>query len=50
MRIKEVRLQVAEALDWDTIRDEVLNRLKVRYSGSQNMSSTEALYLSSRAC
>lgn len=43
MKIKEVRLEVAEALEWEPIRDKVLNRLKVRYSVSQNMSSNETL-------
>jgi hypothetical protein len=43
MRIKEVRLEVAEALDWELIRDRVLSRLKIRYSTSQNMSSMDML-------
>lgn len=43
MKIKEVRLEVAEALEWELIRDKVLSRLKVRYSECQNISSMEML-------
>jgi hypothetical protein len=43
MKIKEVRLEVAEALGWELIRDKVLSRLKVRYSECQNISSMEML-------
>jgi hypothetical protein len=43
MKIKEVRLEVAEALEWEIIRDKVLSRLKVRYAESQNISSMEML-------
>ena len=49
MKIKEVRLEVAEALEWELIRDRVLSRIKVRYSLGQNMSSMETLSPSS-AC
>ncbi|MFC6694188.1 sce7726 family protein [Pseudomonas lini] len=47
MRIKEVRLEVTEALEWELIRDKVLSRLKVRYSVGQNMSSMDTLSPSS---
>ncbi|WP_148050418.1 sce7726 family protein [Pseudomonas brassicacearum] len=51
MKIKEVRLEVAEALEWELIRDKVLSRLKVRYSAGQSMSSIErASLLSSSDC
>lgn len=46
-RIKEVRLELAEALQWDFIRDKVLERLKIRYSEGQKISSMDVFSPSS---